>query len=208
MPSPLQLDLHDGVAYVGVVPFVMQCVRPRWWPKALGFNFLEANVRTYVVHGDQPGVYFFSLEATSQLAVWAARRFWGLPYFHADMSIQHTGDQTRFSSKRCGTGVRHNVRFQPGAMLGASQPGTLEHFLLERYLLFVQHRGAIHVGQVHHPPYPAQAVEILELHDELAGAAGIETSGQPTFAHFVAGIDVEVYALQPCHRVNGSHDAR
>ena len=92
VPAELELDLLDGVAYVGVVPFVMQGVRPRWWPQRGAFEFLETNVRTYVHHQGRPGVYFFSLDAASRLAVWAARRFWGLPYFHAEMRMTQTGD--------------------------------------------------------------------------------------------------------------------
>jgi uncharacterized protein YqjF (DUF2071 family) len=64
----------------------MKNIRSAWMPKATAMNFLETNVRTYVHHRGEPGVWFFSLEASSRLAVYAARVGWGLPYFHADMS--------------------------------------------------------------------------------------------------------------------------
>src|SRR5438105_4554153 len=78
VPAELALDLYDGVGYVGVVPFAMEAVRPRWCPQRLGFNFLETNVRTYVLANDKPGVFFFSLDASSRIAVLAARAGWGL----------------------------------------------------------------------------------------------------------------------------------
>ena len=88
VPDALQLDLYEGQAFVGVVPFAMEGVRPRWLPPSLAFAFLETNVRTYVVHNDRPGVFFLSLDAAHSPAVWAARKFWGLPYFRADMEMQ------------------------------------------------------------------------------------------------------------------------
>ena len=163
VPAELSLDLHDGVAYVGVVPFAMQGVRPWWCPEAFAFNFLETNVRTYVLHGDKPGVYFFSLDANSRVAVFAARTWWGLPYHYARMEMSRSGDEICYHSRRASAGAVHQVRYQLGENLGASQPATLEHFLLERYLLFVKHKGKLLAGQVHHTPYPVQKVHVLLL---------------------------------------------
>jgi uncharacterized protein len=71
IPAPLQLETFDGSAWIGLVPFAMRDVRPWWSPAVAGIsNFLETNVRTYVVHPETgPGVWFFSLDATSRLAV-------------------------------------------------------------------------------------------------------------------------------------------
>lgn len=90
IPVPLQLETFDGAAWIGLVPFAMRGVRPWWSPAIAGIsNFLETNVRTYVVHPEAgPGVWFFSLDATSRLAVVTARRFWHLPYFHAQLTLQ------------------------------------------------------------------------------------------------------------------------
>ena len=198
VPASLELDLHDGVAYVGVVPFLMQGVRTRWMPPALGFTFLEANVRTYVHHREQPGVYFFSLEAASYLAVWVARQFWGLPYYHADMSLTDEGDSFLYDSIRRGSKVRHQVRYRLGDRLGPSEPGTLEFFFLERYLLFVERRNQVYVGQVHHEPYPAQLAEVLQLDDGLLQAAGLDCAAvPPAFTHYSAGVDVQIFDLRP-----------
>jgi uncharacterized protein YqjF (DUF2071 family) len=198
VPAALELDLYEGTAYVGVVPFGMQGVRPRWSPKRLAFRFLETNVRTYVCYKGQPGVYFFSLEAASRIAVWAARKFWSLPYFHAEMSLTKEGDEFLYQSKRWSGDVIHKVRYRLGELLGPSMPDSLEHFFLERYLLFTEHRGRLYVGQVHHTPYPAQAAEVLELEDHLLEAAGLGACpGLPTYTHYAAGVDVEVFDLRP-----------
>lgn len=198
VPESLELDLYEGVAYVGVVPFAMQGVRPRWWPASLAFNFLETNVRTYVCQGDQPGVYFLSLEAASGLAVWAARQFWGLPYYHADMSMNRHAEEVRYETVRRRTDVRHEVRYQVEEQLGPSQPGSLEFFFLERYLLFVERNEKTYAGQVYHTPYPAHRAEVLEVKDGLLSAAGVEGCvGLPTFAHYSPGVDVEVFDLRP-----------
>jgi hypothetical protein len=198
VPAELSLDLHDGVAYVGVVPFAMQGVRPRWCPAAFAFRFLETNVRTYVLNGDKPGVYFFSLDANSRVAVFAARTAWGLPYHYARMEMSRSGDEICHRTQRASTGATHQVRYQLGENLGASQPATLEHFLLERYLLFVKHKDQLLTGHVHHTPYPVQMVHLLEVHDELMATAGFPvTSKFPALAHYSSGVDVEIFSLLP-----------
>ncbi|MCA9069993.1 MAG: DUF2071 domain-containing protein, partial [Planctomycetaceae bacterium] len=161
VPAALELDLYEGTAYIGVVPFAMQGVRPRWCPERFAFNFLETNVRTYVSHQGRPGVYFFSLDAASRIAVWAARQFWSLPYFYASMILEHRGDEVIYETCRP-SGVLHKVRYRLGEFLGPSQPDSLEFFFLERYLLFTEHRNKLYEGQVYHTPYPAQAAEVLE----------------------------------------------
>ncbi|MDG2381314.1 MAG: DUF2071 domain-containing protein [Pirellulaceae bacterium] len=197
VPKSLELDLHEGVAYVGVVPFKMEGVRTRWLPSPLAFTFLELNVRTYVYRENQPGVYFFSLDAASSLAVWAARQFWGLPYFRANMQLKPTGDSFLYESNRYGSNAHHRVKYRLGPPLGPSEPGTLEFFFLERYLLFVERQRQLYLGQVHHQPYPAQTAEVLELDSGLFESVGLPTeSSRPPIAHFASGVDVEIFDLR------------
>jgi uncharacterized protein YqjF (DUF2071 family) len=201
VPAQLELDLYNGVAYAGVVPFAMEGVRAAWWPESWALRFLETNVRTYVLYENLPGIYFFSLEASSRLAVWAARCGWSLPYFHAEMRLEHEGDEIRYRSRRRSSGARHDVHCRLGEVLGPSQPGTLEFFFLERYLMFVPRGSRTFVGQVHHVPYPAQRVEILSVEDQLLSAAGLGgCHGGPAFAHYASGVDVEVFGLRPLER--------
>lgn len=201
VPAALELDLLHGEAQVGLVPFAMREVRPWWWPPAWGFDFLETNVRTYVVHRGRPGVYFFSLDASNALAVVAARVGWGLPYFRARMTLERRGEAHRYVSRRPRRAGALDVTARPGRALGASAPGSDEHFLLERYLLFVQRGGRLYEGQVHHAPYPAHAAEVLSLEDSLVAAAGLPApTDPPAFVHSSPGVDVEVFGLRRVDR--------
>ena len=198
VPPRLELDLWDGRALVGVVPFLMEGVRPwRWWPERLSFAFPETNVRTYVRCGDRSGVFFLSLEAASRLAVWGARTWWGLPYYFASMTVQRRGDEIDYHTRRAIGGVTHQVRYRIGQPLGPSNPGSVEHFLLERYLLYVERRGRLFEGDVAHVPYPAHAAEVLEVADGLVAATGLPgVSGLPRYAHFSPGVDVKIGGLR------------
>ena len=197
VPAALTLDLYEGTAYVGVVPFAMQAVRPWWISPRLALRFLETNVRTYVLYRDRPGVYFFSLDASSRLAVAGARTGWGLPYHFARMSLVRSENEFTSFTQRRSNGAVHHARYRVGEALGASEPGTLQHFLLERYLLFVQRGGRIFTGQVHHTPYPVQSVEVLAVQEELIAAAGFPAvQGPPALAHYSPGVDVEIFPLR------------
>lgn len=199
VPASLEIDTWNGEAYVGVVPFAMQGVRNASWPKWAGMTFLETNVRTYVHTGGKPGVYFLSLDAASRLAVWGARTFWGLPYFYADMRLEQDGEKVLYTMTRRHSEARLHVRYRIGADLGASMPETSEHFFLERYLLFLEYRGKLYSGQVHHAAYPAKAAEVLELEQTMIEAGGLGAiNDRPTFAHYSPGVDVEVFGLTSC----------
>ena len=198
VPDQLQIDTFDGQTYVGIVPFKMRRIRPRWLPPALAFNFLETNVRIYVVYKDQPGVYFLSLDANSILAVLAARVGWSLPYYHARMSLSDDEETRHYQSQRRGGTAAHQVSFRVGDELGPSTVGSLEHFLLERYLLFTHRDNRIQIGQVHHQPYHAYLATIDQLSDQLAAASGLPSCDRlPDLAHFCPGVDVEVFGNRP-----------
>lgn len=196
VPEELELDLFEGKAWVGLVPFRMQGIRPPWLPEAFAFNFLECNVRTYVLHKGEPGVYFFSLDASSFLAVRAARLGWSLPYHYARMSETMPDGHIRYEVHRTPDATL-DVRYRVGESLGASAPGTREHFFLERYLLFTRRRRRLLRGQVHHSPYPAYTAELLDLSESLLGAVGLDTSDEPpALVHWSPGVDVEVFSLR------------
>ena len=198
IPDCFEIDTFDGSAFVATVPFKMQGIRPSWLPKSLAFNFFETNVRTYVVHKGQPGVYFLSLDASSRLAVWAARTGWSLPYYFAKMKSVESETQQIYESCRIDGSGAHQVAFRIGDELGESRPGTLEHFLLERYLLFVERRGQSLVGQVHHSPYVTFSAHVDQIDDELMDCAGVSgMSRLPDLAHYSPGVDVEVFGIRP-----------
>jgi uncharacterized protein YqjF (DUF2071 family) len=197
VPPALDLDPWDGRAYVGLVPFEMRDVRLAPIPERLGLDFLETNLRTYVSFRGAPGVYFFSLEASSWLAVKAARWGWGLPYHHATMSVAEPspGAMAYTSTRASRPSADLAVAYHLGEALGPSAPGSLEHFLLERYYLFSERRGHVWQGQVHHTPYPARRATVTSIAQGLVAAAGIPCArdAPPEVAHWSPGVSVEVF---------------
>lgn len=196
VPAALGLDRFEGRCFVGVVSFTMQNVRPlRWAPSIPGAReFGEINLRTYVEHaGQEPGVYFFSLDAASSLVVWAARSFWGLPYHRARVDV-HVADQVhRYVCARSGTPVRFEAEAHVGEALTAPAPGSLEFFLCERYQFYAERRGRLLRARVHHPPYPLHAVRDARIDPSLLTAAGLPSDGAMTRHLYSPGVDVEVF---------------
>lgn len=199
VPACLELDLFEGRAFVGVVPFRMAAVGPRglgWLPAELPSPraFPELNVRTYVRIGDRPGVFFFSLDATSRLAVWAARRFFHLPYLNAEITCRKQGSQVTYNSQRRdprGGDGNLVARYRPGGAIYRSETGTLEHWLTERYCLYsVDHHGRPWRGEVHHLPWPLQAAVAEFDTNTVASAHGLELRGAPELLHYADHIDV------------------
>lgn len=203
VPPSLDIDLFDGQAYVGLVPFAMQDVRPWWAPKIAGFSFLETNVRTYVTYRGEPGVYFFSLDAASRIGVWAARTFWGLPYHFAQMKLVSQGGAHTYESHRSGSAAVLRVTCEVGPRCAPSQPDSLEFFFLERYKLFLERGGRPYSGQVHHTPYPFHSAKVLEFEDGLLSAAGLDCCrGLPEHSHFSPGVNVEIFRMRRGRRTN------
>ncbi len=201
LPPGLEVDTFEGRAYVGVVPFTMKDVSPWWSPSVPGVsNFHELNVRTYVIGGGRPGVWFFSLEAASSIAVIAARTGWHLPYHRASMSMEVSGDEVRYSSRRSWPGPKpaeFSCVYRIGESLGEAVPGTFEHFLAERYLLFARIGNGISSGQVHHRPYPLHRAELVSVEESMLAAAGLPASeGPPVSVLYSPGVDVDVFALK------------
>jgi uncharacterized protein YqjF (DUF2071 family) len=193
LPPGVELDTFGGHAWVGLVPFTMRDVRHVTPLGRVGVptatHFHECNVRTYVRAGPdgKPGVWFFSLDAASRLAVWGARGAWSLPYFHAQISLQRSGEIIDYRVQRNGrsgsrTGRLHAV-WEAGELLPPSPPGSLAHFLTERYCLYSARRGRILRGDITHTPWPLRAARLHALDDSLVAAAGLSVSGEPVVWH-------------------------
>lgn len=213
IPESLALDLWEGEAWVGLVPFHMSGVRP-WWSPAVPWlsNFCETNVRTYVHHqGTDPGVWFFSLEAARAIAVRIARWHWRLNYYHARMQLDRTENAVRYASQRLRTVTRAGCQIEAtlgsdwndpsapgGHPSGTAVPGTLEHFLIERYYLYVEGKNQeLMRGQVHHRPYPLRSVQVNAIDECLLKATGVTVTAPHCHAIFSDGVSVEVFPLIP-----------
>ena len=204
VPRQLEIDLHDGQAFVSLIPFVVAESRPRGMPRALASRFLETNLRTYVktANGER-GVYFFSLDASSTLAVRFARLLYGLPYFPAVMSIRTEKRRTEYATRRRGTrDAQLEVEWLLGDAIGTAQDGTRDHFLVERYNLFVDCGGVIYRGRVRHCSYPLQQVTVTHLSETLLAAAGLPQPNGPPLYHYSPGVDVDIFWLQRIEQAN------
>jgi uncharacterized protein len=197
VPACLSLDLYEGNAWLSLVVFVVQMARPLGAPPRLGLRFLETNVRTYVHRaGREPGVYFFSLDAASWLAVLGARLAFGLPYLYArgQEHVSAAGVDYHLRRRARGwPGVAARYRFEPDAPLGQAAPQTLDFFLIERYLLHVQRGPSLWTVQVHHVPYPLRPVRLEVLQDRLMVADGLPQPQGTPMVHYSPGVDVAVY---------------
>ena len=160
-------------------------------------------MRTYVHSGGKdPGVWFFSLDAANAIAVEIARSTFGLPYFHARMGLEIDPIEGRpgltYRSKRRARGpnpARSEIRAKVIGPVVPAAPGSLEHFLAERYFLDSTHLGKLFRGQVHHRPYPLQAARVDSLDETLIAAAGLIRPDLTPIAHYAAGVNVNVFGL-------------
>ncbi len=200
IPAGLRLDTFAGQAWLAVVPFWMSGVRPRWLPAVPPVSrFLELNLRTYVTDaaGSKPGVWFFSLEASNPLAVWVARSLFHLPYMHAQM----LWEGNTYASVRTHAGeppARFVARYAPSGAATAAAPGTLVHWLTERYCLYTRTAsGHLLRGNIHHLPWVLQPATLDLLENTLAAPYGIELPTTPPLLHFARRLDVLVWALEP-----------
>ncbi|MFT3837081.1 MAG: DUF2071 domain-containing protein [Myxococcaceae bacterium] len=178
----LSIDTFEGRAYVGVVAFAMQNVRPwRWLPGVPGAqNFFEINVRTYVHHRGDPGVWFFSLDANNGPASFAARTFWPLPYWHAQIEGADDGRQGSWLLvRRRPTPAHWTAKFEIGEAIGEAQPGSLEFWLTERYRLFARRGDKLLRGKVHHTPYPLRRAK-ADCGGGMLEALGLPSTGART----------------------------
>lgn len=197
VPSELMLDQWDGSCWVGVVPFWMSGVRIRGLPPIPGASrFPELNVRTYVTHGGKAGVYFFSLDAASRLAVWAARRFYYLPYYHARMQTARQGEEVTYHSLRLESGGEFRGTYRSVAPVVRRASGTIEHWLTERYCLYTVHAGRVYRGEVHHEPWPLQDARAEIAINSIATVAGLVLPETEPLLHFARKLDVLIWPLR------------
>lgn len=203
VPPCLEIDLFEGRAWVAVVPFRMSGVRPRFTPALPGPGaFPELNLRTYVRIGERPGVFFWSLDAASRVAVRAARAGFHLPYFDADMSCTAARDvvakecrgDIEYTSHRTHAGAPSAdlvVRYGPSGEVFHAARGTLEHWLTERYCLYaVDPRGRALRGEIHHARWALQPAH-AEFHvNTIAAAAGLQFPDVAPHLLFARRIDV------------------
>jgi uncharacterized protein YqjF (DUF2071 family) len=192
VPAPLELDTFDGAAWLGLVPFRVTAARPRGLPPVpRASTYLELNVRTYVTRAGRPGVWFFSLDASSRLVVEGARLLYRLPYHAARIALDRRGGFVHVESSR--PGAVFSARYRGEGPFARAEPGSLEHFLVERYCLYAD--DGARRAEIHHPPWSLQDGEAVVELNTLA-PVGIELPADEPHVRFAARQDVVVWGLE------------
>lgn len=199
IPEPFEIDTFDDEAWIGVVPFYMTDITVRdLIPIPFMSEFTELNVRTYVVYEDKPGVFFFSLDASSRLAVWGARTFYHLPYFNAEMTVYQDGEALVYGSRRTHRGVPSATfrgTYAPASDVYRAKAGTLEHWLTERYCLYTtDDDGRVLRGEIHHEQWPLQQATAKILDNRLM-PADIELPDTEPLLHFSRELKVYIWPM-------------
>ncbi len=193
VPADLEIDTYQGQAYIALVPFNMKGVTGRFCPAPAALcDFPEFNVRTYVIKDGKPGVYFFSLDITNKLAVWAARTFFHLPYRTAQIEYERNGESISYSSQYSES-ERFSAQYKPTAPY-QKRVGDFASWATERYCLYTHDRQQrLYRGEIQHPSWPLQTAEVTLEENTMLDSF---TLGKRMPDFFASSIDVVVYALK------------
>jgi uncharacterized protein YqjF (DUF2071 family) len=203
LPPQLTLDTREGRAWLGVTPFQVRNLRLRpTMPVPFLSTFPELNVRTYVIFGGKPGIYFFSLDAGSAVAVFAARRAYRLPYFHARASIRRERPWIHYVSERTGPEcdappAAFAARYRGVGRRSPPPEASLEHWLTERYCLYtLDERQRVLRADIHHPPWPLHAAQADIDVNTMTAQIGLDVRGEPLL-HYSPRQDGVFWTLEP-----------
>ncbi len=202
VPASFTIDTFDDTAWLGIVPFSMSNVRRRGCPAVPGTTeFPELNVRTYVHRGAKPGVWFFSLDATSALAVRVARLWYHLPYYDARITVAQTGGSWHYTSERIHHGAAPAslvARYHPTGDPFQAAPDSLDAWLTERYCLYTVGRQRRPLrGEIHHEPWPLQPAEAVIATNDMTAQIDVTLPDTPPLCHFAKRLDVVAWTLEP-----------
>jgi uncharacterized protein YqjF (DUF2071 family) len=196
VPSPLQIDLYEGSAWIGITPFRLTGLRLRGTPPLpVLSSFQEVNVRTYVTYGGKSGIWFFSLDSSSRIAVAAARRFYSLPYFWAHIDLRGQS-VIELELRRRRERARLNGSYWSSGSSSTAEVGSLEYFLTERYCLYSQRDSTLLRAEIHHRPWQLEPAEAELDHDDLL-PKGVQVRNDEPLLHLSRRQDVVVWQPGP-----------
>nr|WP_245980033.1 DUF2071 domain-containing protein [Peribacillus asahii] len=198
VPNVLPLDSFNGMGWIGVVPFHMTGIRMRGLPPIPGTDrFPELNVRTYVTVDGKPGVYFFSLDAANQLAVWGAKTFYHLPYVYADMTVKRNGASIGYESKRrSGDDAQFVCSYRPISEPYHAAKGSFDEWMSERYCLYTLNKKGVPLRcDILHQPWLLQHAEAEFSQNTMLSEQGIQVESDQPILHFSKKIDVRIWPL-------------
>jgi uncharacterized protein YqjF (DUF2071 family) len=189
LPPGLIPDRFDGKAWISLTPFLLTGFRFPPFPHALGFNFPEMNLRTYVVGPEGPGIWFFSLDAASMLAVAGARMTYGLPYFSARMAVDIGSTENLYWSQRK-SGARATIRIAKEARI--ADPSPLDVFLTARFRLYAKYGGRLITAEVAHAPWELNRVRVLQFEETVRRTMGVEFPNRDFVCHHSPGVNARI----------------
>lgn len=196
LPRGLQLDTFNGRAYLGVVPFLMKNIRFSVMPSSTGLAFPELNLRTYVTSNGRKGVYFFNLDASSALGVYAARKLFAIPYYQADFTVSPSAERMQFTHKRRNADTGFEAWYKGDGKIFYAEPGSLEHWLTERYVFYTSRgRDALFEGRIAHSPWPLERGSWDASRNDLFKANHFAEPAEAPHLLYSSGIDVSASRL-------------
>lgn len=200
IPEQLEIDTFDGTAWIGIIPFTMWDIRalPPYVPPVPGLSSAhELNVRTYVHYDRVPGVWFFSLDCNSMAAVLAARTFYHLPYYDADIDLNQRAKRIDYSLKRTNDPpARFKGSWDIGETVPFSHPDSLEFFLTERYCLYAEHDDELYRARIFHQPWPLQKASMNSYRSTMIEALGVKPLPGDPVLNYADEIDVEIWPIR------------
>jgi uncharacterized protein YqjF (DUF2071 family) len=201
LPEGLPIDTFDGQAWVGVVAFRLSGIRLRGlppFPPIASFN--EINVRTYVAPRGRPGVYFLSMDADNPLAMAVARPWFRLPYTRAAIEMQVRDGSVSFDGRRVQPdmpGARFALEYGPCSSPYEARPGSLDHWLTERYCYYTPGRaGRLHRCDIYHPQWPLQQAWARIGENTLLESMGIEQPQGAALLHYAKYMRALIWPLR------------
>jgi uncharacterized protein len=196
IPNRLTVDTFEGEAWIALTPFTITDARPIFTPPLPWVSdFHEINVRTYVHLDGVPGVWFFSLDANSLVAVMGARAFFHLPYHKADMHLEQQGQTIIYTSSREDAAKFHAI-WAIGAPLPRAEPGARDFFLLERYCLYTSDGEKLFRCRIHHQPWPLQEAKLLAYQSSMIESDGLPPPIGEPLLHCGGPVQVEIWPIE------------
>lgn len=184
VPDQLHIDTFDGNAYVSMIAFTMEKIRPRYLPSINYIsNFDEINLRTYVKKENKQGVYFLNIEAANYLSTLIAKQLSGLPYEQADMSRTATTYQSQNTKK----GFYLNIGFEIEGLLPSKT--ELDKWLTERYCLYIEIDKTFYRYDIHHEEWDIKNVKLNSL-DLKYAIKDLRLTNKPDLMHYSNGVKV------------------
>lgn len=198
IPEGLEIDLFEGKAFVGTIPFVMKKVRPRLLPSVPGVStFPEFNVRTYVTKNGKAGILFLTLDAQSRITCWYAPRAYGLPYRYAKCRLKVDGELYSWKSRRSSDGLELEGECRAIGEKKQASKDSIEEFLFERYSLYTNHKGSLNMAYTQHEPWIFQEGEATIVKNTLTEFydLGIDIL-KPDYTHISEGVYVHTWPIE------------